>query len=232
MSTHSILLVEDTFGAPEFLRRLFLESHFTPQTVSSGLAALRRANDHPYKLVLVDVDLSSEPDGFETLEWFGRLFTMPAIGVSMRGDAETRLRASKAYPSAFLAWPFDGQELLVMVDHLVARHEAATSPPPAGLTNGWMATPYPGAAGPRQHDPASRPVFQGLPCGFAKLSGREWQIVGDLITTPSIQAVALKRQRSPHTVHNHVKSIFRKVNVHSVAELLSVVLRSAPRLTA
>ena len=64
-----------------------------------------------------------------------------------------------------------------------------------------------------------------MPPGFAELSGREWQIIRDFIDTPSAQAVALKRQRSRHTVHNHLKSIFRKLQVHSVAELLSLMIR-------
>lgn len=72
---------------------------------------------------------------------------------------------------------------------------------------------------------ASSNVVSARPAGFERLTEREWQIMRDLIDTPSVYAVAEKRQRSCHTVHNQLRSIYRKLGVHSIQELLGLMLR-------
>lgn len=52
------------------------------------------------------------------------------------------------------------------------------------------------------------------------LSPREREIVGAVVTGKRVSAVARSLDISPHTVRNHLKSIFRKLGVHSQVELL------------
>ncbi|WP_291984003.1 helix-turn-helix transcriptional regulator [Luteitalea sp.] len=63
-----------------------------------------------------------------------------------------------------------------------------------------------------------------LPSGVEELSSREWQIMRDLVVFPRVGAIAERRNLSAHTVQNHLKAIFRKLEVHSTAELLSLLL--------
>jgi DNA-binding NarL/FixJ family response regulator len=63
-----------------------------------------------------------------------------------------------------------------------------------------------------------------LPRGLESLSAREWQIMRDLTRTPSAETIAEQRHISVHTVQNHLKSVYRKLNVHSTAELLTLLL--------
>lgn len=65
-----------------------------------------------------------------------------------------------------------------------------------------------------------RPVWpNGLtdPYGF---SPREREVLDLLLRSQRVSVIARKINLSPHTVRNHLKSIFRKVGVHSQADLL------------
>lgn len=76
---------------------------------------------------------------------------------------------------------------------------------------------------------ASRPLIgrhdDADTAGLTELSGREWQVMRELLYMPSTRAVAEKLHLSPHTVHNHTKAIFKKMRLHSLAELLSLMIR-------
>ena len=60
-----------------------------------------------------------------------------------------------------------------------------------------------------------------LLCRVYALSGREREVVALLVGGLDTQAVALRLFISPHTVQDHLKSVFRKVGIHSRRELLA-----------
>ncbi|MBH24024.1 MAG: hypothetical protein CMH57_06165 [Myxococcales bacterium] len=59
---------------------------------------------------------------------------------------------------------------------------------------------------------------------FDELSSREKEVMQEFIAGNQVAEVAENLYISPHTVRNHLKSIFRKLGVRSQAELLSKVL--------
>lgn len=217
MSAQRVLVVEDNAMTAEFVCRQLSEGGLLPETARGGLEALRKAHGRGYVLAIVDVDIASEPDGVETADWLGRLYGLPVVVFSMRSEADVRQRVADAARVGVLLQPFRVGELVGAVSRAL-------------MPRSWSGLVREGAgssgAAPREGlVRGTPPTTAALHPGFAELSGREWQIIRDLIDTPSAQAVARKRQRSPHTVHNHLKSIFRKLQVHSVAELLSLMLR-------
>ena len=201
MTPQRVLVVEDDRATAAFICQQLSEGGLAPETVRGGLEALRKAHSHSFALALVDVDIASDPDGVETADWLRRLYGVPVVVFSMRGD---RMAG----------------ELPGVVSSVLAAVLSKRTLPPTRHAQSRMLSPD-GSLTLSSESPANI----AMPSGFAELSGREWQIIRDLIETPSAQAVALKRQRSPHTVHNHLKSIFRKLHVHSVAELLSLMIR-------
>jgi DNA-binding CsgD family transcriptional regulator len=60
----------------------------------------------------------------------------------------------------------------------------------------------------------------------ARLSARERQIVHLLSTGQRVKEAAVSMAISTHTVRNHLKAIYRKLNVRSQFELLSLATRS------
>jgi DNA-binding CsgD family transcriptional regulator len=60
-----------------------------------------------------------------------------------------------------------------------------------------------------------------LLCRVYALSGREREVVALLVGGLDTQAVALRLFISPHTVQDHLKSVFGKVGIHSRRELLA-----------
>ena len=61
---------------------------------------------------------------------------------------------------------------------------------------------------------------------LTRLSGREKEVVTLLLEGQRVTMIAEMLCVSPHTVRNHLKSIFRKVGVHSQAELVSMMRQS------
>lgn len=61
-----------------------------------------------------------------------------------------------------------------------------------------------------------------LPESFGELTARETEIVGCLLEGVRVTTIAQRLYLSPHTVRNHLRSIFRKVGVASQAELIQL----------
>ena len=57
-------------------------------------------------------------------------------------------------------------------------------------------------------------------CEFAELSAREIEVIERLVDGKRVRQLATELFISPHTVRNHLKNIFGKLNVHSQAELI------------
>jgi DNA-binding CsgD family transcriptional regulator len=62
-----------------------------------------------------------------------------------------------------------------------------------------------------------------LPPGLEDLSRREGELLQLLLEGHRVSGIADMLCLSPHTVRNHIKSIFRKLDVHSQAELVALV---------
>jgi len=63
---------------------------------------------------------------------------------------------------------------------------------------------------------------------FAKLTPREWEVARRIAVGDRVLLLAEMLHISPNTVRNHLKSIFRKVGVHSQTQLVKSVRALAP----
>jgi DNA-binding NarL/FixJ family response regulator len=215
MAPYKVLVVEDNPVNAAFLEEQLRSGGLIPETVRGGLQALRHAYGRDFALAIVDVDIASEPSGVETADWLHRLYGVPAIVFSLRSEASSQEQAAKAGAAGYLA-RLDAASVASTVTDLLSRYRGDRLTTLGSLVREGVSG---GSAA------ATPPAAQQMPGGFVELSAREWQIIRDLIEQPSAQAVAAKRQISPHTVHNHLKSIFKKLGIHSVPELLSLMLR-------
>jgi DNA-binding NarL/FixJ family response regulator len=67
---------------------------------------------------------------------------------------------------------------------------------------------------------------QSAPTEQFDLTNREFDILKSLVDGLSVKKIAGKHFISPLTVHSHIKSIYRKLHVHSQSEAVSKALRS------
>jgi len=223
MTPQRVLLVEDDDTTAAFVCQQLIDGGLIPETVRGGLEALRKAHNMRFALAIVDIDIASEPDGAETADWLRRLYGVPVVVFSMKGDqAGIQHRLPGDQPGVGWGGPGEVSALRDLIATVLSAW-ARGGPTPPGPDP--APTRWPASVAERGAQAGQSASGLAMPPGFAELSGREWQIIRDFIDTPSAQAVALKRQRSRHTVHNHLKSIFRKLQVHSVAELLSLMIR-------
>jgi len=80
----------------------------------------------------------------------------------------------------------------------------------------------------RFSEPSPRSTDPLLSEFTAPLSRREREILHSLLTHHRVSLIARHLQISPHTVRNHLKSIFRKLGVHSQSELLGQLRQQSP----
>ena len=73
--------------------------------------------------------------------------------------------------------------------------------------------------------PPHMPICPELLPSLHLLSRREWEILNQLLSGRRVPSLASSLFISANTVRNHLKSIFRKVGVHSQSELLEYLQR-------
>jgi two-component system copper resistance phosphate regulon response regulator CusR len=121
-----ILVVEDEARILSFLARGLEAEGFTVERASDGATALRRADDVPYDLVILDL-LLPRIDGLTVLRELVRAKPeLPVLILSARSDLRTKLRGFELGASDYLAKPFALDELLARVRVQLRRHANGT----------------------------------------------------------------------------------------------------------
>ncbi len=85
-------------------------------------------------------------------------------------------------------------------------------------------------ATPRAQVAATLPGLS--PATLGKLTAREREVLEQLVLGRRVREAAAALGMSQHTVRNHVKVLFRKLNVHSQDSLVSLAVRPWVRSTA
>jgi two-component system, OmpR family, response regulator len=116
-----ILVIEDEPRILAFLARGLEAEGFTVDGSADGRVGLKRALDHHYDLVVLDL-LLPVIDGLSVLrELQRRQPELPVVIVSARSDLPTKLRGFGLGASDYLSKPFSFDELLARV-HVHLRH--------------------------------------------------------------------------------------------------------------
>ncbi|MEZ5292035.1 MAG: response regulator [Vicinamibacterales bacterium] len=226
-----ILIVEDDLAASEAMARLLASKGWLSVCASSAVEALRLSRRERIDMALVDVGLGGELDGVDVAEWLLRLYDLPTVFVTSTIDDDVLRRASRLRPSGYLVKPVEPEQLYSAVMLVCAGSQGAGDPEeavPAGQDLVYLRRKLDQIRDLVDEAQVARRARQRrperLPSGIEELTAREWQIVRDLVDMPNVDAIAERRHLSAHTVQNHLKSVFRKLEVHSTAELLSLLL--------
>lgn len=189
----SVFVVDDDDAMRQSIQWLMESVGLPVQMFSSALEFLQACDPRCQGCLLLDVRMPgmSGMDLLERLKSDG--FQLPVIIITGHGDVPMAVRALKHGAFDFIQKPFNSQELLDQVNTAL------------------------------QQDSANRREyreFEILHSQFATLTGREREIVELVVTGDSSKVIAAKLGISPKTVDIHRANIMRKINVHTIAELV------------
>jgi DNA-binding response OmpR family regulator len=162
-----ILVVEDEARIQSFLARGLEAEGFGVDTAPDGATALRRLDDVPYDLVVLDL-LLPRIDGLTVLrELAQRKLELPVLILSARSDLRTKLRGFELGACDYMSKPFALDELLARVRVHVGRR-------------GGSDESHTLQVGQLVLDPARRQARTGD--GIVELSDREFKLLHQLAT--------------------------------------------------
>jgi two-component system nitrate/nitrite response regulator NarL len=232
--TVKVLILEDNPVARSFLCRVVRESFSDAQhiTEAGDLESARRQvalaggptglhGTDPFRLILVDLEL---PDG-NGLELLAELAQYPAtkIVTTLYSDDEHLFPALQRGADGYLLKE-DRFEVLVEELQKIVRGQPPLSPAIARrLLNHFRTAPEAAApaVGPGLHahaTPPTRPLPLDKPVEHDRLTPRETEVLTFLSKGFTIKEIASLMGIKWFTVNDHIKSIYKKLNVSSRAE--------------
>lgn len=122
----SILIVEDEkIIAKDIANILKKFGYVVPAIVSSGEEAVRKLEDTPVDLILMDIVLKGNVDGVEAAKQIHERFQTPIVHLTAYADDETLDRIKEAQPFGYIIKPFKERELYCAVEMALHRHRVA-----------------------------------------------------------------------------------------------------------
>lgn len=116
-----ILVVEDQDSVRRMIEALVTASGYDVTAVSSGAKAIDLALVEPPELVLLDLMLPGQYDGFEVcrrLRSHPSTRSVPVVVISALDDEDSRTLATDAGATAYYTKPFSPMALLKELEHL------------------------------------------------------------------------------------------------------------------
>lgn len=124
MSTARILIVEDEgLTAMELQRKLKILGYDVPTFAFSGKEAILKAEKLKPDLILMDIVLKGKIDGISAAEEIIKHQDVPLIYLTAHSDEETKKRAKKTQPFAYILKPFDQSVLQKSIDEAINHHK-------------------------------------------------------------------------------------------------------------
>ncbi|MCC5898826.1 MAG: response regulator transcription factor [Phormidium sp. BM_Day4_Bin.17] len=123
-----LLLVDDEPGLREAVQAYLSQSGFTVEVATNGQEGLDKLQQDIPDLVITDI-MMPEVDGYQLLKQMRedpRLKSIPVVFLTARGMTSDRIQGYQARCDAYISKPFDPDELVAVVENLLARRSNAT----------------------------------------------------------------------------------------------------------
>jgi len=118
-----ILIVEDEPAIADFIRRGLLQEDFRVEVAYDGKEGLKRAEESPPDLVILDIMLPGI-DGLEVCRRLREFSDVPIIMLTAKDAVPDKVRGLEAGADDYLVKPFAFDELLARIRALLRRHHA------------------------------------------------------------------------------------------------------------
>jgi DNA-binding NarL/FixJ family response regulator len=235
MGQAKVMIVEDEVIVAEDLRRSLEASGYDiPGYAVDGQEAIDMALRVMPDLILMDVFLDGTIDGFAAARAITESIDVSIIYVSAHSSDALVDTAVRSGADGYIVKPFQLRHLTSAIKRAlhcrdaarqVARTHHAVEPardePFAAIMQRLQALLADEGVWPDQADQAS---------GTARalsVTPREKEIIRGLVCYRRVSTVAEVLGISVHTARNHLKSIFRKLNLHSQDELLRFLIEGS-----
>jgi two-component system response regulator FixJ len=205
-----VLLVDDEEVFVESTSRMLEKHGYEVETALDAVRARELLASRRYDCVVSDVRMPGNAR-FEFIEGLaGRDDAPPVVVITAHPSVETAVRSLDLRISSYLVKPIEIDELLARIEQAI-REERARRAAEEVLSREVEATELAAPEAPASVESLGR---------RASLSPREAEVLRHLIEGYRVNTIARKLAISQHTVRNHLKKIFAKLDVRSQTELL------------
>jgi DNA-binding NarL/FixJ family response regulator len=218
----SVLVIEPDRSVARQVRNCLSSAGFAILgPVSSVQDGLDLFETHPVDAVVTDLTFAAGDVPIDQLSAAAATRGIPVIYVSSRADLSALQQAVNGNAAAYILKPFADRQLVsaVLVAVLTVERTSTAAAGPRVLTSDEKLR----AIAALLND---QPLPESCPAGdgadgepLDTLSVREREIVELLANGARVVTIAQHLTLSPHTVRNHLKSVFRKLNLRGQHEL-------------
>jgi FixJ family two-component response regulator len=193
-------VVDDDAGVLRSLDRLLRSAGFTVRTFPSSQDFLQKHDGSAPGCVVLDLSMPGL-DGLQLQQALAHAGDpCPVIFITGYGDVPTSVRAMKAGAVDFLTKPFDQQQLLAAVRAAIEKDRTAR---------------------------AARAARSSIGVRVAALTPREHQVMAHVVSGHLNKQIAAELGIAEKTVKVHRARVMKKMDVASVAELVSDVTKAS-----
>jgi two-component system response regulator TctD len=205
-----VLLVDDEEVFATSTSRMLDKHGYRVETAHDAAEARELLETRDYDCVISDIRMPGNAQ-FEFIEGLaGADGAPPLVVITAHPSMDTALRSLDLRVSSYLVKPVEIDDLLERVDQAIREECVRRTAVEALHAVEAGASP---AVAPEPSDPE-------LNDRLASLSPREGEVLRHLLEGYRVGTIARKLFISPHTVRNHLKKIFAKLEVRSQTELM------------
>ena len=125
-----VLLVDDEPGIRMSVQAYLEDSNFSVEVAANANEGWQKVQQNPPDLVITDI-MMPQVDGYQFLKQLRedpRFKAMPVVFLTARGMTKDRIQGYNAGCDAYLAKPFDPDELVAIIENLLGRRSATDKP--------------------------------------------------------------------------------------------------------
>jgi len=225
VSARILVVAVEPVVAMDLRQRLTERGYVVVGVVGSAEAAVEKVAAEEPDLILMDIMLSGERDGIDAATRIRGESSVPIVYLTAYADDATIERAKRTDASGYVVKPFRDRELHATIQVALQRH---THERQGEKQLHRMVRALSALKGTRiSVEPSGTVTWaplegegQATKDALQRLTKRERGVLREVLSGAPLEGAAGSLGISRHTVRNHLKAIFRKLGVHSQAELL------------
>ncbi|MBE9212743.1 MAG: response regulator transcription factor [Richelia sp. RM2_1_2] len=224
--TPQLLLVDDEPGLREAVKDYLEASNFKVQVASNARDAWDWMQQNTPDLVISDI-MMPQVDGYQFLKQLRddtRFKTLPVIFLTAKGMTGDRIQGYQAGVDAYLPKPFDPDELVAIVENLLARRIAKTSSGGEEGETPDLAELASQIAQIKALLTQKTGITQSSPPFNIDLTPREQSVLNLVAEGLMNKEIARRLETSVRNVEKYVSRLFSKTGTNSRTELVRFAL--------